>query len=533
MNGKEITAESVWKEYTAGEDYFTQIKHHETIKENERFFNGDQWKGVNAPDIQQPVINVFHPAIAYYTAQLVSDDVGIDIEPFCETEERARECRILSDEIDRIIERTKAKSKSREIVRDAAIDKAGIFYFYFDPNIGKEGEIEIEVFDNDKFIVANPFERELQKQKYIILVKRMKVCDARERAKELGASEADITSIQPDSAYNYSGENKDVEQGLCTIIMRFWKESGRVWFCESAQSVMLKQPTETMQRFYPVAYFGWEKTKDSFYGAAAMTPYIPNQRFINKMWAMAGAFCERMAFPTRFYDSTKLKGIMTNKAGQAIGIAGAPRDAVWVDSPAGNFSDQVIMLIEKTQEYIKNSMGITDAALGNMKIDNASAIIALAEQSRAPLEMQKLGFHQFWEDSVNVIIGLICEFEKVKTISEKVTDDEGNEVKIETEFDFSAIDPEELSLNVNIGDATRWSEITAIQTADALFKKGIITDAITYLESLPKGYVRNETEIIKRLEEQKAMQEQLLMAQQAAPAADPTAALPIDEGGTV
>lgn len=224
---------------------------------------------------------------------------------------------------------------------------------------------------------------------------------------------------------------------------------------------------------------------------------------------------------------------MTNKAGQAIGIAGAPRDAVWVDSPAGNFSDQVIMLIEKTQEYIKNSMGITDAALGNMKIDNASAIIALAEQSRAPLEMQKLGFHQFWEDSVNVIIGLICEFEKVKTISEKVTDEEGNEVKIETEFDFSAIDQEELSLNVNIGDATRWSEITAIQTADALFQKGIITDAITYLESLPKGYVRNETEIIKRLEEQKAMQEQLLMAQQAVPAADPTAALPIDEGGAV
>ena len=106
-------------------------------------------------------------------------------------------------------------------------------------------------------------------------------------------------------------------------------------------------------------------------------------------------------------------------------------------------------------------------------------------------------------------------------------------MKIETEFDFSAIDQEELSLNVNIGDATRWSEITAIQTADALFQKGIITDAITYLESLPKGYVRNETEIIKRLEEQKAMQEQLLMAQQAAPAADPTAALPIDEGGTV
>lgn len=168
---KEITAREIWKEYREGEDYFTQIKHHETIKENERFFSGDQWHGVNAPDLTKPVINVFHPAVTYYTAQIVSDDVGIDIEPFCETDEKMRECQILSDEVDRIIERTKAKSKSREIVRDAAIDKAGIFYFYFDPNEGKDGEIEIEVFDNDKFIVANPFEHDLQKQKYILLVK--------------------------------------------------------------------------------------------------------------------------------------------------------------------------------------------------------------------------------------------------------------------------------------------------------------------------------------------------------------------------
>ena len=511
---KEITAREIWKEYREGEDYFTQIKHHETIKENERFFSGDQWHGVNAPDLTKPVINVFHPAVTYYTAQIVSDDVGIDIEPFCETDEKMRECQILSDEVDRIIERTKAKSKSREIVRDAAIDKAGIFYFYFDPNEGKDGEIEIEVFDNDKFIVANPFEHDLQKQKYILLVKRMRVCEARERAEAFGLNESECAAILPDSDYRYAGENQNIDRGLCTVLMRFWKENGRVCFCESAQEVMLRKKVVTKQRLYPVAYYLWEKTKDSFYGASAIAPYIPNQRFINKMWAMAGAFCERMAFPTRFYDSTKLRDKLSNRAGQAIGIAGAPRDAVWVDSPAGNFSEQVFLLVDKTQEYIKNSMGVTNAGLGNMNIDNASAIIALAEQSRAPLEMQKLGFHQFWEDTVNIIIGLIAEFEGIRTVTEKTNDEVGNEIKTTAEFDFSLIDTDEFSLNINVGDATYWSEITAIQTADALFSKGIITDAVTYLESLPKGYVHNLSGIIKQLKEDKQKQEEALLLQQ-------------------
>lgn len=519
---KEITAQSVWKEYKSGEDYFTQIKHHETIKENERFFNGDQWHGVNAPDLTKPVVDVFHPAITYYSAQIVSDDVGVEIKPFLETEDNLRKCRILSDEIDRIIERTRAKSKSREIVRDAAIDKAGIFYFYFDPNIGKEGEIEIEVFDNDKFIVANPFEHDLQKQKYIILVKRMKVCEARERAAALGVSESDCASIVPDTSFEYAGENKSVENELCTVILRFWKEDGFVCFCESAETVMIRKKVKTKQKLYPIAYYIWEKLKDSFYGASAIARYIPNQRFINKMWALAGAFCERMAFPTRFYDATKFMGKITNKAGQAIGVTGSPRDALFIDSPAGNFSDQVFLLVDKTIEYIKNALGITDAALGNMNMDNATAIIALAEQSRAPLETQKMGFHQFWEDSINILIGLISEFEGMRTVTEEIVFEDGSKETAAVEFDFSEIDAEELHLNVNVGDATRWSEITAIQTADALFSKGIITDAVTYLETLPKGYVPNMTELIKKLRD-KERQEQELLAQQAQAALQPGA----------
>lgn len=52
-----------------------------------------------------------------------------------------------------------------------------------------------------------------------------------------------------------------------------------------------------------------------------------------------------------------------------------------------------------------------------------------------------------------------------------------------------------------------------VQTTDNLFANGIITDAVTYLESIPDGYVKNKQEIIRKIKEKQA-QDQLL--QQAA-----------------
>ena len=506
MKKDKISPEKIWDEYLAGETYHQQINLHSTVKRNEQFYNGEQWEGVNAPDLEKPVINIFKRAVTYIGSQIISDDVGINLEPFEESGERTDQCRILTEQINRIVEITKAKTKNREVIRDAAVCGDGCLYAYFDSSKGKEGEIELETVDNEKIIFANPFEHDIQKQRHVILVKRMMLDDVRERARDFGLSEEEINRIQSDDHAEYAGERKDAGKSLVTVLLRFWKEDGKVWFSESCRDVFIRKPIETKGKLYHIAWLPWEKKKDSYHGAAVITPYIPNQIYVNKMWAMAMVFSSKMAWPQRFYDATKIRGNLTNKVGQAIGVAGDPKTAIWFDSPSGNMSAQVLELVDRTIQYTRESLGVTDAALGDIKPDNTSAIVAAAEQTSAPLIFQKLGNHQMWEDMVHIFLDLMEEFYGTRAIYTEVELPDGTKVKQQMEYDFARVNYDSFNIKVNIGSATYWSQLMQVQTMDAFFKNGIVDDAITYLEHIPDDYISGKEELIRELKERREQQ---------------------------
>lgn len=511
---KKITPRKIWNEYLLGEDYHQQIGLHETVKKNEQFYNGEQWEGVNAPDLEKPVINIFKRAVTYMESQIVSDDVGICLEPFGKSEKTSEVCDLLNEQIERAFEITKAKSKNREIIRDAAITGDGVLYAWFNPEKGKDGEIELEVIDNEKVIFRNPFEREIQKQRSIIIAKRMMLDDVKDLARENGLSEEEIDSIQPEDRADYSGERKDIGRSLVTVLLRFWKEDGVVWFSESTEDVFIRKPTKTAAKIYHIAWMPWEKRKDSYHGAAVMTPYIQNQIYVNKMWALAMVYSSKMAWPQRFYDATKIRGNLTNKVGQAIGVAGDPKTAIWFDSPAGNMSAQVLELVDKTIHYTRESLGVTDAALGEVKPENTSAIIAAAEQTAAPLIFQKLGNHQLWEDLVHIFVDIIREMYGLREIYREVKLPDGTREKQKMNFDFSAIDYDSFDIKVNIGSASYWSQLMQVQTMDSFFKNGIIDDALIYLEHVPEGYVSGKEELIRDLKAKRKKDEALSTAGQ-------------------
>lgn len=506
----ELTPQKIWDEYLEGEAYHQQIELHSIVKKNEQFYNGDQWEGVNAPDLEKPVINIFKRAVTYMGSQIISDDIGINLEPFSEDAKETDICRILTEQINRAVEITKAKSKNREIIRDAAVCGDAAFYAFFDPEKGKAGEIELEIVDNEKILFKNPFEHDIQKQKSIILVKRMMLDDAKERAKEFGAGEDTVMQIHPDDSADYSGEKKDVGKSLVTVLLRFWKENGVVWFSESCENVFIRKPVQTKAKLFPIAWFSWDKKKDSYHGTAVMTPYIPNQIYVNKMWALAMVFSSKMAWPQRFYDATKIRGNLTNKVGQAIGVAGDPKSAIWFDSPSGNMSAQVLELVDRTIQYTRESLGVTDAALGDVRPDNTSAIVAAAEQTAAPLIFQKLGNHQLWEDLVHIFLEIIREFYGSREIYTEVTLEDGTKEKQKLEFNFGAVDYDAFNIDVNIGAATYWSSLMQVQTMDAFFQNGIVDDAILYLEHIPDGYVSGKDALIRELRERRDAQAQTM-----------------------
>lgn len=151
-------------------------------------------------------------------------------------------------------------------------------------------------------------------------------------------------------------------------------------------------------------------------------------------------------------------------------------------------------------------MGASDAALGNVNPNNASAIIAVQKATAAPLEIQRLAMYQFVEDYVRVIVDMIIANYGVREVC--YVDDSGNEIS--EMVDFSAVDVNALSLNVDVGASAYWSELTQLGTLDNLFAKGVITDALLYLESVPDGYIKNKSKIMSKLKEHMDAQKQMI-----------------------
>ena len=67
-------------------------------------------------------------------------------------------------------------------------------------------------------------------------------------------------------------------------------------------------------------------------------------------------------------------------------------------------------------------------------------------------------------------------------------------------FDFSDLDFDEVNMNVEVGQASYWSEITQIQTLDNMYAQQIIPDPITYLKQLPNGLLKNKQDIIDAIQ---------------------------------
>lgn len=495
----ETSPEGVFLEYEKACDYNSEIGLYETVKKNENFYIGKQWEGVIAPDLEKPVLNFLKRVTTYFISMIVSDDVSASLTPSFQDGVSEEAAKILSQEMERVIERTGAKSLGRDLLRNAVVDGDGYFYLYFDPSIetgqAAKGEIVIEVIDNTKVLFGNPYSYDLQRQPYLLLVQRRYLESVREEAEQDGV--ADPSAIQPDDEGRYYGEEENPSGKLVTVITKLWKQDGTVRFLKTVKNQKLREG-DTGYHLYPVAGMSWEKVKNSYHGMAAITGLIPNQIFVNKLWAMAMEHQKKMAFPKLFFDKTKISQ-WTNKVGQAIGVIGNPNDAVASSFRAGDMSNQVMELVEKTISYTRDFMGASDAALGNVRPDNTSAIIAVQKASSAPLELQRLSFYQFVEDYIRIALDMIRVNYGVRLVSA------GAGEGIPLPFDFSQINYDALSLKVDVGAASYWSELMQIQTLDNLFSKGVIGDAVTYLEGIPDPYIKNKHKIIAKLKEQQEL----------------------------
>ena len=178
-------------------------------------------------------------------------------------------------------------------------------------------------------------------------------------------------------------ELEDEEQAKATILLKFWKEDGVVWFEKSTREAVICR-VKTDMHLYPVAYFNWMPTYGGFHGTSPVSGMIANQKFINRAYAMMMKHMTDTAFSKVIYDKSRIPE-WTNEVGEAIAaVGGNLADAVQVVG-TGSMQDGYMALIESAINVTKEMMGATDTVLGSAQASNTSAILALQEASRTAL----------------------------------------------------------------------------------------------------------------------------------------------------
>lgn len=498
---------AAWRQYEAGRNFKRRIGLYETVRVNERFYRGDQWQGVGNSDLPRPVFNIVRRIADYLICNVASADLKITYSdenlPAASDE---KEAEYISEGIE-VLSRSAAYRWEHEhlqtliyrLLSDAAISGDGALYCWWDADAdsgtGNGGDIVTEAIDNVNLFVSDPNRADIQSQEYIILSGRAPVRSLRDEARRCGVSEREIARILPDgkdgaAAQSGDGALNELEGSgdeKTTYLIKFWREDGYVRFEKSTRECVIRR-VKTPCRLYPVAYFNWYPTKNCFHGTSPITGLIPNQKYINRAYAMVMKHMTDTAFSKVIYDRTRIPE-WTNEVGEAIGAAGGGNisDAVAVVG-TGQLENGYLDLISNAISVTKELAGATETALGNTAPNNASAILALREGATVALEQVKSSLHRCIEDMADIWADMSCAYYPDRHLLRTA---DGAE-----EINCAALRRALVRARVDVAESTRYSVSGTKEILDRLLDGGHITFC-EYLERLPDGILPGRSALLE------------------------------------
>ena len=319
---------------------------------------------------------------------------------------------------------------------------------------------------------------------------------------------------------------------------------------KATQTAVIFEDVDTGLSLYPIAWANWEKQKNQYHGRALVTGLVPNQIFINSMFATAMRHMQLVAFQKTIFNADLIDN-WTNEVGQAIAVHGLqPGQSITQvaqNLPVAEMSSQIFTLIDKAMAYTKECLGATDAQMGNVKPDNTSALMVLQTNAEVPLENIRAGLYEWVEDISSILLDMMGTYYGKrpvvvdKTFDELVTGPDGIPVidpmtgtmktqsmvrKVVQEFDFSVLKHLFLNLRIDVGATTYFSEIAMTQTLDNLRRDGTL-DVIQYLERIPDKLIPKKQQLLDELRGRIATDQQ---ANAAAGAAIPEPGSPVQGG---
>ncbi len=562
MNGLKIRTEPkhIFEEYKAGNNYKDGLGKRgiaEQGKVNERFFIGDQWHGAkcgnNRPLVRRNIIKrigefkmssiTAAPLAVNYTADGIPD-IGLEQEKQAITDElnegTALQGEVTNAEIATVMqclseyfkitaERVKLDTLKEQALRNCYISGTGLLYTYWDSQIKTglyadaakkkpiTGDIACEVLEIENVVFGEPNNDNIQSQPYIIIARRRNYAEVVREAKQNRVPAEKIADIKPDNADYLSeqgerGEQEPTDSKRVTTMTKFykkWNENGTfdIMCTEVTEKVVIREPFNIGIQHYPIALMPWERRRSCIYGESEITHLIPNQIAINRCLTAAVWGVISTGMPITVVNGDIVTGPITNDPGQMIRISGE-YDAVngaikHIEPPTIN--PQYFKSVDEMITGSLNDSGANDAALGNLKPDNASAIIQMREAALQPMQMYMNRFYDFIEQLARIWADFwinLYGHRMLRTVSKEGT----NYIP----FDGNRYKNLVITARIDVGASTLWSEAVVISTLDNLLERQMISFE-QYLDRLPSGIIPDVT----GLKEDMQLQAQQMQMQEA------------------
>lgn len=530
----------IQKQYRESLNYMQRMGFTEAWPMYERFKAGDQWPKETArtKHLPRPVFNIVEYIQNHKVSSVMNENVKMLFSPqeFLNEGESAADQELTmkiqlaqkAGELftrysDTVWENIKQDELNEEALESASNCGTGIWHYYWDNDrkggltVPWIGEMAGEVVDPMNVFFGNPQQRRVQKQPWIIISSREMLSEVKEQAKSNGLSPDKVELIKADKDVQneyYDRAQVELDDGAkVTVLTKYWKENGKVYFCKEASGQEVKGKTDTGFTLYPIVVIQWKRRKKSIHGVGDAEGIIPNQKGINFLMAMQLLSAQLTGWPKMVYNPNYIDAkSLNNDPSAAIPDQSPPGQRSIDYLTPGAISSHVPGLVEAFIDYTKQLSSAQDAATGDMSKGNlnATAIMLLQKAAGVPIESIKKRFYRAMED-----VGRVWEqFWKVKyntTRRVKLKDDDGNEYSEEFRgSDFADI---ELNLKIDIGPASSYSEELMMASLDKLYDREAI-DLEAYLEYAPKNVIPFKDRLLKKVREAKE-QQALLEAQEA------------------
>lgn len=537
------SANAIWEQYQKGLKYFDRVGLTNEWREAEDFYEGRHWPAPTkrTKNLPRPVINLCAMIADNKKASILSGKLKMIFRPAELFGEQLEQANIGANLFTKFSENINKEMKLEDL-DDQAQDYSTqfgsyVYHFFWDKEIvgGMEtpylGGMRAEVLHPKNVIVANPSEQDEQKQRYIIIayVESLDSVKALAKANKVQNLDEIVADTEIDNE-----ATKDDE--VCTVLIKYFRINGKVYWCKSTKNIVIQKPTawepdvkkvklpeedleevaepdeattnfNFKRQLYPIVIGSHKTRKKSIYGIGEVAQAIPNNKAINFNLGMMLLSVQQTAWPKMVQKVGALaRQQITNAPGEIITDYSKGNGWGVQYMNTSSFNAQALTLNNTIMDLTRTVSGSTEVVTGEVMGANmaASAIIALQNQAKKPIEMYQKKFQRTYEK-----IGKIEEqFFKYYYNDGRAFGYEEDGQVIVSSINGQQYKDIDFALSVDVGQAGTYSDSLSISLLDSLKADGTI-DQDDYIELYPQTIMPFK-EQLKKIRQKKKEQEAMM-----------------------